>query len=41
MKAVRKGETGMRKQGVFMKYLVVDNDNAEGVRTGGFGSTNK
>lgn len=28
-------------QGVIMKYLVVDNDNASGTRTGGFGSTGK
>ena len=28
-------------QGVFSKYLVVDNDNAKGDRTGGFGSTDK
>lgn len=28
-------------QGVFQKYLVVDDDIAEGTRTGGFGSTNK
>ena len=26
---------------IFMKYLTADNDNAEGIRTGGFGSTNK
>ena len=26
---------------IFQKYLIVDNDNAEGVRTGGFGSTDK
>ena len=26
---------------VFMSYLTVDEDKAEGVRTGGFGSTNK
>ena len=26
---------------VFMSYLTVDNDSAEGVRTGGFGSTDK
>lgn len=26
-------------QGVFSKFLTVDNDNATGVRTGGFGST--
>ena len=28
-------------QAIFMKYLTVDNDNASGKRTGGFGSTNK
>ncbi len=28
-------------QVIFQKYLTVDNDQAEGVRTGGFGSTNK
>ena len=28
-------------QAIFMKYLTVDNDNAQGERTGGFGSTNK
>lgn len=28
-------------QGVFMKYLITDDDNATGERTGGFGSTNK
>ena len=28
-------------QGVFQKYLVADDDNAEGERLGGFGSTNK
>lgn len=27
-------------QGMFQKYLVTDNDAAEGERTGGFGSTN-
>lgn len=26
-------------QVIFMKYLTVDNDQAEGIRTGGFGST--
>ena len=26
-------------QGVFMKYLITDNDNASGVRSGGFGSS--
>lgn len=28
-------------QAIFQKYLVADDDNAEGERTGGFGSTNK
>lgn len=28
-------------QGIFQKYLVADNDNAEGTREGGFGSTSK
>ena len=28
-------------QAVFQKYLVTDNDNAQGERLGGFGSTNK
>ena len=28
-------------QAIFQKYLTVDNDNAEGERVGGFGSTNK
>ncbi len=28
-------------QGVFSKFMVVDNDNATGTRQGGFGSTNK
>ena len=28
-------------QVIFQKYLTVDNDQAEGVRTGGFGSINK
>ena len=28
-------------QVIFMKYLIVDNDNAEGTRKGGFGSTDK
>ena len=36
---IKKGETV--GQAVFQKYLVVDNDNAEGERLGGFGSTNK
>lgn len=28
-------------QAIFQKFLTVDNDNAEGLRVGGFGSTNK
>ena len=28
-------------QGVFQKYFVADNDQAEGERVGGFGSTSK
>ena len=28
-------------QGIFLKYLVVDNDNSAGDRLGGFGSTDK
>lgn len=28
-------------QVIFQKYLICDNDNASGTRTGGFGSTNK
>ena len=28
-------------QGIFQKYLIADNDVAEGERVGGFGSTNK
>ena len=36
---VKKGE--FIGQGIFQKYLLSDNDNAEGIRNGGFGSTNK
>lgn len=36
--AIKKGER--IGQGMFQKYLVTDNDVAEGERTGGFGSTN-
>lgn len=36
---VKKGD--IIGQVVFQKYLVVDNDNATGDRTGGFGSTDK
>ena len=28
-------------QGIFMKYLIADDDKATGTRTGGFGSTGK
>ena len=28
-------------QGIFQKYLITDDDNAEGARIGGFGSTSK
>lgn len=37
--SIKKGEKV--GQGVFRKYLIVDNDNAKGVRQGGFGSTGK
>ena len=36
---IKKGEA--IGQGVFMKYLTVDDDQASGSRTGGFGSTDK
>lgn len=36
---IKKGEA--IGQGVFQKYLLVDDDSAEGERLGGFGSTNK
>ena len=36
---IKKGEA--IGQAVFQKYLVTDDDRAEGERTGGFGSTNK
>ncbi len=36
---IKKGEA--IGQAVFQKYLVTDNDNAEGKRLGGFGSTSK
>ncbi len=36
---VKKGD--VIGQVIFMKYLMVDNDKAEGIRTGGFGSTDK
>lgn len=35
--AIKKGDTVA--QGMFQKYLIVDDDQAEGARTGGFGST--
>lgn len=28
-------------QGIFMNYLITDDDNADGIRNGGFGSTSK
>ena len=36
---IKKGEA--IGQAIFQKYLVTDDDNAQGKRTGGFGSTNK
>ena len=36
---IKKGET--IGQAIFMKYLIADNDKADGIRTGGFGSTDK
>ncbi len=36
---IKKGEA--IGQAIFMPYLVIDNDKAEGERKGGFGSTNK
>jgi len=36
---IKKGEA--IGQGVFMKYLITDNDKGAGTRTGGFGSTDK
>ena len=36
---VKKGD--IIGQVIFQKYLITDDDNAEGERTGGFGSTNK
>ena len=36
---IKKGEA--IGQAIFQKYLVTDNDNAQGERVGGFGSTNK
>ncbi len=36
---IKKGEA--IAQAMFQKYLIIDDDNAEGARTGGFGSTDK
>ncbi len=36
---IKKGEA--IGQGIFMKYLITDDDSADGVRMGGFGSTDK
>lgn len=36
---IKKGD--VIAQVVFMKYLITDDDKAEGIRTGGFGSTDK
>lgn len=36
---IKKGEAVA--QAIFQKYLTVDDDEAEGIRTGGFGSTDK
>lgn len=36
---IKKGDT--IGQGIFQKYLTIDNDNATGERLGGFGSTSK
>ena len=36
---IKKGEA--IGQAIFMPFLVADNDNAQGVRKGGFGSTTK
>lgn len=36
---IKKGE--IIGQAIFMKYLITDDDNAQGERKGGFGSTNK
>ena len=36
---IKKGEA--IGQAVFQKYLITDDDSAEGIREGGFGSTNK
>ena len=36
---IKKGEA--IGQGIFQKYLITDEDNAEGKRSGGFGSTDQ
>lgn len=36
---IKKGE--VVAQAIFQKYLMIDGDNAEGIRKGGFGSTSK
>ena len=36
---IKKGEAIC--QGIFMNYLITDDDNANGIRNGGFGSTSK
>ena len=36
---IKKGEA--IGQGIFGKYLITDNDSTDGIRTGGFGSTDK
>ena len=36
---IKKGET--IGQAIFQKYLIVDNDQADGIRSGGFGSTDR
>ena len=36
---IKKGEAVA--QAIFQKYLMIDGDNAEGIRKGGFGSTSK
>ena len=36
---IKKGEA--IAQGIFQKYLIADDDKADGVRAGGFGSTDK
>ena len=36
---IKKGEA--IGQAIFMKYLIADDDKADGIRTGGFGSTDK